>query len=66
MHYVHDQKFGEDRCQFWTGTAPKHWLPSVMRSCLCCVFHRWSNIAAAHNYVSHPQRALRLLGIPSL
>jgi len=66
VHYVRDETFGEDRCQLWSGSAPQA-LAAIRNAVLSLLrFHGWSNIAAAaRNYASHPQRALRLLGVPT-
>ena len=67
VHYVRDETFGEDRCQLWTATGPQA-LAAIRNAILSLLrFHGWSNIAAAtRNYASHPQRALRLIGVPAL
>jgi predicted transposase YbfD/YdcC len=67
LHYVRDETLGEDRCQVHTGAAPQA-LAAIRNAVLSLLrFHGWSNIAAAaRNYASQPQRALRLLGVPAL
>ena len=66
VHYVRDETLGEDRCQ--VGPAGPQALAAFRNAVLSLLrFHGWSNIAAAaRNYASHPQRALRLLGVPAL
>jgi hypothetical protein len=67
VHYVRDETLGEDRCQLWTGTAPQA-LAAFRNGVLSLLrFHGRGNIAAAaRDYASQPQRALRLLGVPAL
>jgi predicted transposase YbfD/YdcC len=67
LHYVRDETFGEDRCQVHSGSA-RQALAAIRNAVLSLFrFHGWSNIAAAtRRYAAHPQRALRLLGIPAL
>jgi predicted transposase YbfD/YdcC len=65
VHYVRDVTLDEDRCQLWTAAAPQA-LAAIRNAVLSLLrFHGWSNsAAAARNYASEPQRALRLLGVP--
>lgn len=67
LHYVRDTIFGEDAGQAHTDTAPQA-LAAIRNAILSLFrFHGWSNLAAAtRHYAAHPQRTLRLLGVPAL